>query len=212
LAYNKDLDYSIIKINAASKDFDSKKIVIATRLLDQVLKECEIGNYVLIKDLKGKDFEGTVCSHPFEKIGYQYDVPMLEANFVTLEQGTGFVHCAPSHGPDDYNLCLNHGIKSLDTIDDDGRYTKHIKKFEGIHIFKADEIVIENLKKCKKLLSNGKLTHSYPHSWRSKAPLVHRATPQWFISMEKTNLRKKHLKPLMIQNFIQQEEKNELGL
>jgi isoleucyl-tRNA synthetase len=196
LAYNKDLDYSIIKIKTASKDFDNKKIVIATQLLGQILKECEIGNYVLIKDLKGKDFEGTVCSHPFEKIGYQYDVPMLEANFVTLEQGTGFVHCAPSHGPDDYNLCLNHGIKSLDTIDDDGRYTKHIKKFEGIHIFKADEIVIENLKKCKKLLSNGKLTHSYPHSWRSKAPLVHRATPQWFISMEKTNLRKKALKAI----------------
>jgi len=196
LAYNKDLDYSIIKINVASKNFDGKKIVIATRLLDQVLKECEIVNYVLIKNLKGKDFEGVVCSHPFEKIGYQYDVPMLEANFVTLEQGTGFVHCAPSHGPDDYNLCLNHGIKSLDTIDDDGRYTKHIKKFEGIHIFKADEIVIENLKKCKKLLANGKLTHSYPHSWRSKAPLVHRATPQWFISMEKTNLRKKALKAI----------------
>ena len=196
LAYNKDLDYSIIKIKAASKYFDNKKIVIATRLLDQVLKECEIENYILIKDLKGKDFEGAVCSHPFEKIGYQYDVPMLEANFVTLEQGTGFVHCAPSHGPDDFNLCLNHGIKSLDTIDDDGRYTKHIKKFEGIHIFKADEIVIENLKKCKRLLSNGKLTHSYPHSWRSKAPLVHRATPQWFISMEKTNLRKKALKAI----------------
>ncbi len=196
LAYNKDLDYSIIKIKTASKDLDNKKIVIATRLLDQVLKDCEIRNYVLIKDLKGKYFEGAVCSHPFEKIGYKYDVPMLEANFVTLEQGTGFVHCAPSHGPDDFNLCLNHGIKSLDTIDDNGRYTKHIKKFEGIHIFKADEIVIENLKKCKKLLANGKLTHSYPHSWRSKAPLVHRATPQWFISMEKTNLRKKALKAI----------------
>ncbi len=196
LAYNKDLDYSIIKIKTASKNLDNKKIVIATRLLDQVLKECEIENYILIKDLKGKDFEGAVCSHPFEKIGYQYDVPMLEANFVTLEQGTGFVHCAPSHGPDDFNLCLNHGIKSLDTIDDDGRYTKHIKKFEGIHIFKADEIVIENLKKCKRLLADGKLTHSYPHSWRSKAPLVHRATPQWFISMEKTNLRKKALKAI----------------
>jgi len=121
---------------------------------------------------------------------------MLEANFVTLEQGTGIVHCAPSHGPDDFNLCLKHGIKSLDTIDDDGRYTKHVKKFEGIHIFKADQIVIENLKECKKLLANGKLTHSYPHSWRSKAPLVHRATSQWFISMEKKDLRKKALKAI----------------
>ncbi len=196
LAYNKNLDYSVVEINSVPENFDSKKIVIASQLLDQVSKECEIGNYKLIEKIKGKDFEGTICSHPFENLGYQYDVPMLEANFVTLEQGTGIVHCAPSHGPDDFNLCLKHGIKSLDTIDDDGRYTKHIKKFEGIHIFKADQIVIENLKECKKLLINGKLTHSYPHSWRSKAPLVHRATSQWFISMEKKDLRKKALKAI----------------
>jgi len=196
LAYNKNLEYSIIEINSASEDFDNKKIVIATQLLDQVTKECEIGSYKLIEKIKGNDFKGTICSHPFENLGYQYDVPMLEANFVTLEQGTGIVHCAPSHGPDDFNLCLKHGIKSLDTIDDDGRYTKHIKKFEGIHIFKADQIVIEKLKECKKLLLNGKLTHSYPHSWRSKAPLVHRATSQWFISMEKKDLRKKALKAI----------------
>jgi len=196
LAYNKNLDYSVVEINSVSENFDSKKIVIASQLLDQVSKECEIENYKLIEKIKGKDFEGTICSHPFENLGYQYDVPMLEANFVTLEQGTGIVHCAPSHGPDDFNLCLKHGIKSLDTIDDDGRYTKHIKKFEGIHIFKADQIVIENLKECKKLLANGKLTHSYPHSWRSKAPLVHRATSQWFISMEKNDLRKKALKAI----------------
>ena len=196
LAYNKNLDYSVVEINSVSENFDSKKIVIASQLLDQVSKECEIENYKLIEKIKGKDFEGTICSHPFENLGYQYDVPMLEANFVTLEQGTGIVHCAPSHGPDDFNLCLKHGIKSLDTIDDSGRYTKHVKKFEGIHIFKADQIVIENLKECKKLLANGKLTHSYPHSWRSKAPLVHRATSQWFISMETNGLRKKALKAI----------------
>ena len=196
LAYNKNLEYSIIEINSVLENFDNKKIVIATQLLDKVLKECEIGTYKLIEKIKGKDFEETICSHPFENLGYQYDVPMLEANFVTLEQGTGIVHCAPSHGPDDFNLCLKHGIKSLDTIDDDGKYTKHIKKFEGIHIFKADQIVIENLKECKKLLANGKLTHSYPHSWRSKAPLVHRATSQWFISMDKKSLRKKALKAI----------------
>jgi len=196
LAYNKNLDYSIIEINSPLENFNNKKIVIATKLLDQVSKDCELGTYKVIEKIKGSDFNGTICSHPFESLGYQYEVPMLEANFVTLEQGTGIVHCAPSHGPDDFNLCLKHGIKSLDTIDDDGRYTKHIKKFEGIHIFKADQIVIENLKECKKLLANGKLTHSYPHSWRSKAPLVHRATSQWFISMEEKNLRKKALKAI----------------
>jgi len=201
LAYNKNLEYSIIEINSEATNLDNKKIVVATQLLDQILKESEIKNYKLIEKIKGKDFEGAICSHPFENLGYQYDVPMLEANFVTLEQGTGIVHCAPSHGPDDFNLCLKNGIKSLDTIDDDGRYTKHIKKFEGIHIFKADQIVIENLKQCKKLLTSGKLTHSYPHSWRSKAPLVHRATSQWFISMEKRDLRKKALKAIDETNF-----------
>ena len=196
LAYNKNLDYSIIEINSSPESFSNKKIAIASKLLEGTLKECGIEKYKLIQKIKGKDFEGTICSHPFENFGYQYEVPMLEANFVTLEQGTGIVHCAPSHGPDDFNLCLKNGIKSLDTIDDAGRYTKHIKKFEGIHIFKADQIVIENLKECKKLLSNGKLTHSYPHSWRSKAPLVHRATSQWFISMEEKDLRKKALKAI----------------
>ncbi len=196
LAYNKNLDYSIIEINPVPENFANKKIVIASKLLDQVSKDCEITTFKLIEKIKGKDFEGTICSHPFENLGYQYDVPMLEANFVTLEQGTGIVHCAPSHGPDDFNLCLKHGIKSLDTIDDDGRYTKYIKKFEGTHIFKADQVIIENLKESKKLLAKGKLTHSYPHSWRSKAPLVHRATSQWFISMEKKDLRKKALKAI----------------
>ena len=76
---------------------------------------------------------------------------MLEARFVTTEQGTGFVHCAPSHGPDDFNLCINNGIKALETVDDDGKYTKHILEFEGTHIFKANPLVIEKLKEAKKI-------------------------------------------------------------
>ena len=112
---------------------------------------------------------------------------MFEASFVNIEQGTGIVHCAPSHGPDDFNLCINNGIKAVETVDDDGKYTKHIPVFEGTHIFKANKIIIDKLIEQNKLLANGKLNHSYPHSWRSKAPLVHRATPQWFISMESHN-------------------------
>ena len=129
-------------------------------------------------------------------LGYELEIPMLEARFVTTEQGTGIVHCAPSHGPDDFNLCLKHGIKAIETVDGDGKYTKNVHLFEGNHIFKANPIVIEKLKEQKKLLANGELVHSYPHSWRSKAPLVHRATPQWFISMESHKLRDKALKAL----------------
>ncbi len=195
LAYSPILTYAIIKINDEG-NFKNKQIVIAKDLLETVIKECKIKNFDIVKEFKGKEFKGTICKHPFLDMGYNYDIPMLEAGFVTTEQGTGIVHCAPSHGPDDFNLCLSNNIKALETVDDDGKYTKNIIKFEGIHIFKANPIVIENLINQKKLLANGKLTHSYPHSWRSKAPLVHRATAQWFISMESHGLRSKSLKAI----------------
>ena len=195
LAYNEALDYVLVQLNDDG-DFKNKNIVIAEALLDSVVKECSIKNYKIIKKIKGKDLKDTICNHPFFNLGYEYDIPMLEARFVTTEQGTGIVHCAPSHGPDDFNLCLNHGIKAIETVDGDGKYTKNVHLFEGNHIFKSNPIVIEKLKEQKKLLANGELTHSYPHSWRSKAPLVHRATPQWFISMESHKLRETALKAL----------------
>ncbi len=195
LAYNESLDYIILEINDEG-DFKNRKIVIADALLESVVKECELNNYKKIHKFKGKDFNNTICSHPFLNLGYDYDIPMLEARFVTTEQGTGIVHCAPSHGPDDFNLCLNNDIKAIETVDGDGKYTNNVKLFEGIHIFKANPIIIEKLKEQKNLLTNGELVHSYPHSWRSKAPLVHRATPQWFISMESHKLRSKALKAI----------------
>ena len=163
LAYNSTLIYLVVKINDDG-DFKNKKIIVAKDLLESLIKECEVQSFDIEKEFSGKEFEGTICSHPFLDIGYNYDIPMLEARFVTTEQGSGIVHCAPSHGPDDFNLCLKNNIKALETVDDDGKYTKNIIKFEGTHIFKANSIVIENLKNQKKLLSNGKLTHSYPHS------------------------------------------------
>ena len=195
LAYNENLVYQIIELNDEN-EFKNRKIVVAKELLENVIKDCDIKNYKIINELKGENFKGTICSHPFLNFGFNYDVPMLEARFVTIEQGTGIVHCAPSHGPDDFNLCLKHDIKALETVDDDGKYTKHIPLFEGKHIFKINPEIIEKLKSENKLLANGKLNHSYPHSWRSKAPLVHRATQQWFISMESHGLRKKALKAL----------------
>tara|TARA_B100000886_G_scaffold55216_1_gene33820 strand:- start:2800 stop:5046 length:2247 start_codon:yes stop_codon:yes gene_type:complete len=195
LAFNESLNYVIIQITDKG-NFNNKKIVIAEALLASVLKDCEIKEFKNLKKFKGKDLKDTICNHPFLKLGYNHDIPMLEARFVTTEQGTGIVHCAPSHGPDDFNLCLNNGIKAVETVDDDGKYTKNVSLFEGLHIFKANPIVIEKLKEQNKLLSNGELVHSYPHSWRSKAPLVHRATPQWFISMESHKLRRKALKAI----------------
>ena len=195
LAYNESLEYVLIQL-IDDGDFKNRKIVIAQALLDSVIKDCLIKDFKEIKRFKGKELKDTVCNHPFFDLGYEFDIPMLEARFVTTEQGTGIVHCAPSHGPDDFNLCLKHGIKAIETVDGDGKYTKNVHLFEGNHIFKANPIIIEKLKEQKKLLSSGELVHSYPHSWRSKAPLVHRATPQWFISMESHKLRDKALKAL----------------
>ena len=186
LAYNKDINYSVLEL-------DNKKIVVAEKLVNSVMESCELGKFKILKSFKGEEFKNIFCSHPFKNLGYNFDVPMFEANFVTLEQGTGIVHCAPSHGPDDFNLCLKNGMKAVETVNNDGRYTKNIPVFEGTHVFKADEIIIKNLQEQKNLLGSGTLVHSYPHSWRSKAPLVHRATPQWFISMESHKLRKKAL-------------------
>ena len=209
LAYNENLDYLLVKINDDG-DFKDKKIVVAEALLESVIKDCNIESHEISKKFKGKELKDTICIHPLFNLGFDYDIPMLEARFVTTEQGTGIVHCAPSHGPDDFNLCMNNGIKAIETVDGDGKYTGNVKLFEGVHIFKANPLIIEKLKDEKKLLSNGELVHSYPHSWRSKAPLVHRATPQWFISMESHNLRSKALKAIDETNFYPSKGKERL--
>jgi len=195
LAFNSGIEYSLVEINEL-ENFKEKKIVVATNLLDSIVKSCGIEQFKILKTFKGAEFEGTLCTHPFQTLGYNFDVPMLDARFVTLEQGTGIVHCAPSHGPDDFNLCLKHNIQSKYTVDNSGYYTNEIPFFTKTHVFKADPIVIDKLKELKKLIKNDKLQHSYPHSWRSKAPLIYRATPQWFISMEKNSLRNKAIKAI----------------
>ena len=195
LAFNSNIEYSVLEIEGL-EFFKEKKIVVAKNLIPSIVKECGIINYKEVKNFKGSEFKGTICSHPFIKMDFDYDVPMLDAQFVNLDQGTGIVHCAPSHGPDDYNLCLKNNIPSLYTVDNGGLYTNEIPYFSNTHIFKADPIVIEKLKEQNKLLKSDKLNHSYPHSWRSKAPLIYRATPQWFISMQKNNLRDKAIKAI----------------
>ena len=209
LAFNSGLEYSVVEINNL-ENFNENKIIVATKLLETVVKSCGIEKYKIIRNFKGSEFQGTICTHPFNNLGNKYDVPMLDARFVTLEQGTGIVHCAPSHGPDDFNLCLKNNIPSKYTVDNAGLYTTEVPYFTGTHIFKADPLVIEKLKEEKKLLKSDKLRHSYPHSWRSKAPLIYRATPQWFISMEKDSLREKAIKAINETTFYPKKGKERL--
>ncbi|MDB9799470.1 isoleucine--tRNA ligase [Pelagibacteraceae bacterium] len=209
LAFNNNIEYSVVEISQL-ENFKEKKIVVASDLIDSIIKSCGIENFKIIKKFKGSDLNGTICGHPFSNLGYNFDVPMYEARFVNLDQGTGIVHCAPSHGPDDFNLCLKHNIQSKYTVDNAGYYTSEIPKFEKLHVFKADPIIIEKLKEEKKLLKNDKMQHSYPHSWRSKAPLIYRATPQWFISMEKNSLRNKAIKSINETTFFPSKGKERL--
>ena len=209
LAFNNNIEYSVLEIDDLEY-FKDKKIVVAKNLINSIIKECNIKNYKELRTFKGSEFKETICSHPFIKMNFDYNVPMFDAQFVNLEQGTGIVHCAPSHGPDDFNLCLKNNIPSLYTVDNSGLYTQEIPYFTNTHIFKADPIVIEKLKEQKKLLKNDTLKHSYPHSWRSKAPLIYRATPQWFISMKKNSLRDKAIKAINETNFYPSKGKERL--
>ena len=197
LAYGNDLEYNLVEVKEIDDQSLAKigdRIIIANDLMALALKEIGIAKTNIIKTFLGKDMSGTYCEHPFKSIGYDFIVPALEADFVNLEQGTGIVHVAPGHGADDYNLGIENDIDVVQTVEDDGKYNRNAIGFEGEHVFKVDLKIAEKLQSLNKLLYLGKLRHSYPHSWRSKAPLIFRNTPQWFISMEKNNLRKKALK------------------
>ena len=199
LAYGSNIEYVLIQINEINENSIAKvgdKIVIAKELKESVLNEVGITKASIIKTFSGKNLENTECEHPFKSLGYDFVVRALEADFVTLDQGTGIVHVAPGHGADDYNLGIKNNIDVVQTVNDEGRYNEHAKAFEGEHVFKVDLKIAEKLKELDKLLYLGKLTHSYPHSWRSKAPLIFRNTTQWFISMEKRNLRNTALKSI----------------
>ena len=199
VAYGKDLEYSlieIIKTNEKSLANIGEKLIIADELKSQVLAEIGIDESKVIKNFFGKDLEGTECEHPFKSLGYNFIVRALEGDFVNLEQGTGIVHIAPGHGADDYNLGIKNGVDVIQTVEDDGKYNHHAVGFEGEHVYKVDQKIADKLKEFKKLLHQGTLRHSYPHSWRSKAPLIFRNTPQWFISMDKKDLREKALKSI----------------
>ncbi len=127
--------------------------------------------------IKGRDLAGTVAQHPLNGQGYDFPVPLLPGDFVTVEQGTGFVHIAPGHGTDDYELGLKHGIEMPQTVGADGTYYPHVPLFAGKHVYwpngktgDANKAVIEAIRAAGGLLAEGKLVHSYPHSWRSNIP------------------------------------------
>ncbi len=199
LAYGKKLDYSLIVVEELEEDSLVKKndkLIFASELLESVTKEIGIKKFSTIKKFKGDNLSSCECEHPFKELGYDFIVKPFHGDFVNLEQGTGVVHIAPGHGDDDYVLGIENNVDIIQTVQDDGKYNQHAVGFEGEHIYKVDHKIADKLEEFSKLLFKGTLRHSYPHSWRSKAPLIYRNTPQWFISMEKNNLRDIALKSI----------------
>ena len=204
LAYSNNLEYvliEILKIDNSSIAKVGDKLVIAKELQERVTTEVGIKETKVVKNFFGKELLDTECIHPFKDIGYDYIIKVLSAEFVNLDQGTGIVHIAPGHGADDYNLGIKNNIQVVQTVTDDGKYNDFAKGFVGEHVYKVDLKIAEKLKELGRLVFLGKLRHSYPHSWRSKAPLIFRNTPQWFISMDKKNLRKIALKSIQETTF-----------
>ncbi len=196
VAYGPDIDYVVVRVTDVAEDSMARKgerIVLAEALLEETLKTAGITEHEVAAHLKGAQLANSVCHHPLREMGYDFDVPLLPGDHVTTEQGTGFVHTAPGHGEDDYWLAMAHDMPIPDTVDGDGLYMDHVPGFAGTHVFKAAEPMVAALTDAGNLLCHGTITHSYPHSWRSKAPLIFRNTPQWFISMETNDLRKKAL-------------------
>ncbi len=160
----------------------------------------------------GQELTNSVCRHPLQGRGYDFDVPVLLADFVTTEQGTGFVHIAPGHGEDDFALGRAHGIEVPETVGDDGTFNAWVPLFAGVHVYKAADPVCAALAEAGTLLARGKIVHSYPHSWRSKAPLIFRATPQWFIRLDgPERIREKALAAIDATVFVPDQGRNRIG-
>ncbi|MDR1391523.1 MAG: isoleucine--tRNA ligase [Holosporales bacterium] len=178
VAYSAEFEYAILKVG-------DEKYVVAKELVASFVKEAAIEAYEVFDTIIGNDFEGAICAHPLSNLGFSYEVPMLPASHVTIDAGTGLVHTAPAHGLEDFILGKKFGLPVEDILNDDGTLIDTLPHFAGKHLFKVNPEVIEELGKSGNLIHSYKITHSYPHSWRSKAPLVYRTTTQWFIEIDK---------------------------
>ncbi|MBX9745268.1 MAG: isoleucine--tRNA ligase, partial [Hyphomonadaceae bacterium] len=171
------------------------KLALADKLAEDVMRVAKAASWKRLDDFDG---HGVVCAHPLRARGYDFEVPLLAGDHVTDDAGTGFVHTAPGHGADDFVIWTKHfGQEGIPfTVDAEGRFTKEAPGFEGLEILQlegknlgkdgpANKAVIDALIEAGALLARGQLKHQYPHSWRSKAPLIFRNTPQWFIALDK---------------------------
>jgi isoleucyl-tRNA synthetase len=215
IAAGAEIDYAVLRIDSVAEGslaVPGETLVVALDLLPKFCAEVKIATHHLLHVVKGAELVGTICAHPLRAQGYSHDVPVLTADFVTTEQGTGLVHIAPSHGEDDFALGRAHNLEIPETVADDGTLTRHAPGFEGVHVYKAAPPMIAALTAAGMLLATTRFVHSYPHSWRSKAPLIFRATPQWFIRMDgPEQIRAKALQAIDDTVFVPDQGRNRIG-
>ncbi|MFC0283915.1 isoleucine--tRNA ligase [Camelimonas abortus] len=203
IAYSPDIAYGLYEVTDAPEDAWAKpgdRYLLADPLAEKVMGAARVSGYRRLADVSGAQLASAMARHPLHGQGYEFGVPLLPADYVTADAGTGFVHTAPGHGADDYATFVRHraafaaaGTDEVPhTVQPDGRYFDHVPLFAGARVFDdngkegdANARVIEALVAAGALIARGRLRHSYPHSWRSRAPLIFRNTPQWFIAMDR---------------------------
>ena len=182
VALNPDLEYVIVQCA-------TERLVVAEALLKDSMLRFGIDDYHVIGYCKGSAWEFQLVEHPF----YDRKVPIVLGEHVTTEAGTGAVHTAPGHGQDDYIVGMKYGLPIDNPVGADGVFLPTTEFFAGEHVFNANAHVLEVLESKGKLVHHHALLHSYPHCWRHKTPIIFRATPQWFIAMNKNHLREQAL-------------------
>ncbi|MFA5923130.1 MAG: isoleucine--tRNA ligase [Methylococcaceae bacterium] len=182
VALNPDLEYAVVQC-------ETERLVVAEALLKDTMLRYGIDNYHVIGYCKGSAWEYQLLQHPF----YDRQVPIILGDHVTTEAGTGAVHTAPGHGQDDYIVGLKYGLPVDNPVGADGVFLPNTEFFAGEHVFNANAHVLEVLEAKGKLVHQHAILHSYPHCWRHKTPIIFRATPQWFISMNQNKLREQAL-------------------
>lgn len=182
IAVHPEYDYCKVKVG-------NEYWILAKQLVPKVMKDAKIDSYEITEVFKGASLENKSAKHPF----IERQSLIVLADYVTLEDGSGCVHTAPGHGADDYTTGLKYNLPVLSPVNHEGIFTKEAGKYEGLKIWKANEVIINDLKASNHLIASQKITHSYPHCWRCKSPIIFRATEQWFISVENNSLRQKVL-------------------
>ena len=172
-------------------ELDGEALIVARPLLDAFLRLEGVRGRATptALSLAGADLVGTRCRHPW----IDREVPVVAADFVAMDTGTGLVHIAPGHGEEDYELGRKAGLRIYNPVDDDGRFIAEVEHFAGLTVWEANPKIVELLSRVGALVASVPLTHTYPHCWRCKNPTLFRATEQWFISLDKNGLRQKAL-------------------